>query len=68
VTASLSSLGRDGRRHRVWTGDDAKNAREVSAHGEFVEVRLATQFLGPLSGARLILASDEGIWDGRLRP
>lgn len=65
VTAMLAELRRDGRRRIVWRTDDDASPTEVSAHGEWVEVRLPADRVGLESGARLILASPDGLWEGR---
>jgi hypothetical protein len=65
VTAALYSLAPDGRRRQLWQRDDAANPDDVSAHGEFVELRLPLERAGLGGPARLILAVESRTWEGR---
>jgi hypothetical protein len=65
ITATLAELARDGRRKTLWRGDEAANPRQVSARGDWLELRLpSSPAVAP--GARLILAQDGRALDGRL--
>lgn len=66
VTATLVSLTRDGRRRTVWRRDAADAPDEVSAHGEWVELRIPLARADVRLGSRLVLAAGEKSWDGRL--
>jgi hypothetical protein len=66
VAATVYSLTREGRRRTLWRGDDESAPRRVSAHGEWVEVRLPPDALAPRPRARLILVTPDGPKDGRL--
>ena len=66
VAATVYSLTREGRRRTLWRGDDESAPRRVSAHGEWVEVRLPLEALTPSPRARLILVTPDGPRDGRL--
>jgi hypothetical protein len=66
VAATVYSLTREGRRRTLWRGDDESAPRRVSAHGEWVEVRLPPESLTPRSRARLVLVTPDGPKDGRL--
>lgn len=68
VSASLFSLAPDGRRRSLWQGDDAASPRELSVHGEWIEIRLPPARPSVRVGARLILAFGDRSWDGRLTP
>jgi hypothetical protein len=68
VTAALYGLAPDGRRRQLWQRDDAAHPQEVSAHGEWVEVRVPTDRLGIVGPARLILAVGSQTWEGRFAP
>jgi len=68
LTATLSSLLRDGRRKTAWRGDAEGNPGEVSAHGEWVEVRVPPSVLAPKAPLRLVLAEGGGAFEGRLTP
>jgi hypothetical protein len=66
VTAALHALGADGRRRVLWRADDASSPNAVSAHGEWVEVRLPVP-PGPKAGRmRVVLVDGEAAWAGRL--
>jgi hypothetical protein len=66
VTAALHGVAADGRRRELWRADDAAAPRNVSAHGDWVEVRVPAP-PGPVAAAvRLILAEGASAWDGRL--
>ena len=66
VAATLYSLTREGRRRTLWRADDESDPRRVSAHGEWVEVRLPAEALTPGPRVRLILVTPAGPRDGRL--
>jgi hypothetical protein len=66
LMVTAAALERDGRRKTLWRGDDVQNPREVSARGEWLELRLP-ETLGIGAGARLILSLPERALDGRLR-
>jgi hypothetical protein len=66
VAATLYSLTRQGRRRTLWRGDDEADPKHVSAHGEWVEVRLPAEAFPPGRAVRLILAADTGVSAGRL--
>jgi hypothetical protein len=68
VTASLFNLDADGRQHVAWRADDDNAPRAVSAHGDWVEVRLPASAVKLSARARLILASGPQIRDGRVAP
>jgi hypothetical protein len=66
LMATLVALAPDGRRKTLWRADDAQNPREVSARGEWLELRLpALAQVRP--EVRLILGLDDRTLDGRLR-
>jgi len=66
VSATLYSLTAEGRRQTLWRGDDESEPSRVSAHGEWVEVRLAAAALGFSPRGRLILATADGPLGGRV--
>jgi hypothetical protein len=66
LTVTLSSLLRDGRRKTVWRADAEGNPSEVSAHGEWVEVRIPASALEPRAPLRLVLAEGNRAFEGRL--
>jgi hypothetical protein len=66
VAATVYSLTREGRRRTLWRGDDESAPRQVSAHGEWVEIRLPLSTLALRPRARLILVTPDGPKDGRL--
>jgi hypothetical protein len=68
VSVSLYALGADGRRRAVWRADAAGAPRSVSAHGEWVELRIPEAVLALGPHPRLILAAGDQVWDGRLAP
>ena len=68
VSVTLYSLTTEGRRRTLWRGDDDSEPARVSAHGEWVEVRLPVDALRLSPRARLILAGAGGPYDGRLGP
>jgi hypothetical protein len=68
VSASLASVARDGRRRTLWRADDSAQPDRVSAHGEWVELRLPADRLDARAGARVVLAEADQSWEGRLRP
>lgn len=65
VTAVLYALAPDGRRRLLWQRDDDAHARDVSAHGEWVELRVPADRLGIAGPARLVLAAGSQTWEGR---
>ena len=68
VSATLYSLTIEGRRRTLWRGDDDSEPQRVSAHGEWVELRVPTDAFQVSPRARLILAAADGPHDGRLEP
>jgi hypothetical protein len=68
VAATLYSLTREGRRRTLWRGDDEADPTRVSAHGEWVEIRLPPAAVPRGPAARLILSTDAGVSAGRLAP
>lgn len=68
VTASVATLGRDGRRKSLWRGDDEAAPQQVSVRGEWVEVKLPAGDVTVKPAARLIFTVADRAWDGRLRP
>jgi hypothetical protein len=68
VTAALYALAPDGKRRKLWQRDDASHPQEVSAHGEWVELRLPGDRVGIAGPARLILAVGSQTWEGRFVP
>jgi hypothetical protein len=66
LTATLSSLDREGRRKTLWRADGDGSPSEVSAHGEWVEVRLPPAILAPTPPIRMILAAGDRTFEGRL--
>jgi hypothetical protein len=68
ITTTLASLAADGRRRTLWRADDAAAAASVSAHGEWLEVRLPIEHARLVPRARLILSAGDRSWDGRIAP
>jgi len=66
VTAALYELEAGGRRRRLWHADDAAQPGEVSAHGEWVELRVPWELVRAGPTPRLVLAEGERAWEGRL--
>jgi hypothetical protein len=66
VAATVYSLTREGRRRTLWRADDESEPKRISAHGEWVEVRLPPEALAPSPRLRLILLTPAGPKDGRL--
>jgi len=66
LTVTLSSLARDGRRKTLWRGDAEGSPSEVSAHGEWVEVRVPVSAVEPRPPLRLVLAEGDRTFEGRL--
>lgn len=66
VAATFYSLTREGRRRTLWRGDTEAEPTRVSAHGEWVEVRLPSEAFHPGQKARLILATEDAVRAGRL--
>jgi hypothetical protein len=68
VTAALYALAPNGKRRQLWQRDDDANPSEVSAHGEWVELRLPAERAGVAGPARLVLAAASQTWEGRFAP
>jgi hypothetical protein len=68
LTATVSSLAPDGKRKVLWRGDAEGSPATVSAHGEWVEVRLPPAALEPRAPMRLVLAESDRTFEGRLVP
>jgi hypothetical protein len=66
VAASLWSLTSEGRRRTLWRADDEAEPGRVSAHGEWVELRIPADRLGLGPRPRIVLASGDRLSDGRL--
>ena len=66
VAATVYALTREGRRRTLWRADDESDPKRVSAHGDWVEVRLPAEALTPGPRARLILVTPSGPRDGRV--
>ena len=66
ITATLAALQPDGRRRTLWRTDDASSPRQVSARGEWLELRLPPE-AGVKEKARLVLSLPDRTLDGRLR-
>ena len=66
VTATLYELEAAGRRRRLWQADDAAQPGDVSAHGEWAELRVPWELVRAGPAARLVLAEGERLWEGRL--
>ncbi len=67
VSATLHSLTPDGRRRTLWRADDENEPARISAHGDWLEVRIAEALLGAGASPRLVLASADMLLAGRLR-
>ena len=66
LTVTLASLRRDGSRKTVWRADAESDPSEVSAHGEWVEVRVPAAAVEPRAPIRLVLAEGSRTFEGRL--
>src|SRR5262245_10599254 len=66
ITAAVSSLAADGRRKVLWRGDSDASPLAVSAHGEWVEVRVPAASLPVKPPIRLVLAEGDRTFEGRL--
>jgi hypothetical protein len=66
VTATLYDLAPGGRRRRTWQRDDSAHPGDVSAHGEWVELRVPWERVGAEPSARLVLATGDRTWLGRI--
>ena len=66
LTATLSSLDREGRRKTLWRGDAEGSPNDVSAHGEWVEVRLPPTIVEPNPPIRMVIAAGDRSFEGRL--
>jgi hypothetical protein len=66
VSATLHALTSEGRRRTLWRADDENEPARISAHGEWLEVRIAEALLGAGASPRLILASGDTLIAGRL--
>ena len=67
ITVTLAALARDGRRHTLWRADDESLPAQLSAYGEWIEVRLPAEHSPASRHPRLILSSGVHNWDGRVR-
>ena len=65
VTATLVSLSREARRRTLWRGDDSATPRQVSSHGEWLDVRLPPDAT-VRPGARIVLIDGDRSRDGRV--
>lgn len=68
LIATVSSLEPEGRRKTLWRADAEGSPSEVSAHGEWVEVRLPPAIVGPKPPIRMVVASGDRAFEGRLLP
>jgi hypothetical protein len=70
ISVVLSSLSASGRRRTSWRGDDVSRPDNVSARGEWVEVRVPAGRLvtDSRSRTRLILTVGSRSWDGYVEP
>jgi hypothetical protein len=66
IAATLFALTAEGKRRTLWRGDDSGDRRHVSAHADFVELRLPGEAVKAGPRARLILTDEGGAYDGRL--
>lgn len=66
VSATLHALSSEGRRRTLWRADDENEPARVSAHGDWLEVRIANGLLGDGASLRLILASGDTLLAGSL--
>lgn len=65
VAATLYALTVEGRRRTLWRADDEAAPSLVSAHGEWLEVRLPAAQLGLGASFRLVLAAGDTLVAGR---
>jgi len=68
ISVALASLTASGRRRTLWRGDDVSKPDNVSARGEWVEVRVPAGGVVTASRSRLILTVGRRSWDGHLEP
>jgi len=66
ISATLHSLASDGRRRSLWRADDETEPARISAHGEWLEVRIAQGLLGTGPSPRLILANGDTLLAGQV--
>lgn len=66
ITATLHALDAQGRRRTLWRGDDSATPDNVSARGEWLEVRVPAAVWHGNARARLVLAAGEQVLDARL--
>jgi len=66
VSATLHTLSSEGRRRTLWRADDENEPARISAHGDWLEVRIAEELLGAGSSPRLILASGDTLLTGHV--
>lgn len=66
VSSTLHALSPDGRRRTLWRADDESEPARISAHGEWLEVRIAEGLLGTGRSSRLVLADGETLLAGRV--
>jgi hypothetical protein len=67
ITATLHALDAQGRRRTLWRGDDSATPDNVSARGEWLEVRLPAAVWRGNARARLVLAAGGQVLDARLK-
>jgi hypothetical protein len=65
VTAVLHGLTPEARRRELWRADDATAPRAVSAHGDWVELRLPAPPAPRGRSVRLVLVDGDAAWVGR---
>lgn len=68
VAATLVSLTVEGRRRTLWRTDDEADPGRLSVHGDWVELRVPADRIGGSGRARLVLATGDRTWDGRIPP
>ncbi len=66
VAATLYALSPEGRRRTLWRADDEQAPGDVSAHGEWLEIRVPVEPLGLGPTTRLVLAAGDALSAGRL--
>jgi hypothetical protein len=66
IAVHLAALQPNGRRRTLWRTDDASSPKQVSARGEWLELRLPPE-AGVKEKARLVLSLPDRTLDGRLR-
>jgi hypothetical protein len=65
IAATLYSLTPEGRRRTLWRADDESAPGQVSAHGEWLELRVPADQLALGSSFRLVLAEGDTLLVGR---